>query len=225
MVNSPLSSCWHIGVTGGIGSGKSTVVGLLQTAGAFVIDADQLARNSTSSHGAAIHQIRTIFGDRFIGPDGAMLREAMRNQVFSDPDAKRRLEAIIHPIVLQQAQEMAASAARAGASVILHEIPLLTESGHWRRRLHRVIVVDCDVPTQIRRVMLRNGLTHEAAAAIVAGQASREQRRAIADAVIDNGAQISPEQLHVQVTTLARDFGLMIAPKELPSDPVRIPFQ
>ena len=216
---------YRLGLTGGIGSGKSTVVGLLQAAGAFVIDADQLAHDSTGPQGAAMPQIRSQFGEHFIGPDGAMLRTAMRERVFCDPDAKRQLEAIIHPIVLQQAQAMAARAMRAGMSLILYEIPLLTESGHWRKRLQRVIVVDCDAPTQIRRVIVRNGLSQDTAAAIVAGQASREQRRAIADVVIYNGLQVGPEQLRIQVNALAHDFGLMIAPKETPSDPVRIPFQ
>ena len=225
MIKPSLPFFWHIGITGGIGSGKSTVVGMLQNAGAFVIDADQLARDCTGPHGAAMPRIRAQFGKRFIGPDGAMLRAVMRDHVFQNLNAKRQLEAIIHPIVLQQAQELAANAVRSGTTVILHEIPLLTESGHWRKRLHRVIVVDCDASTQIQRVMQRSGLSQDAAAAVVAAQAERQQRLAIADAVIYNGWQVSQEQLLVQVSALAHGFGLMIAPKEPPSDSVRIPLQ
>ena len=110
-------------------------------------------------------------------------------------------------------------------NLILYELPLLVESAHWRKRLHRVIVVDCDEPTQIQRVMQRNDLEYATAASIIAAQASRQQRRHAADTVIYNGASVNLPQLQTQVNALATSFGLMIAPKELPSDPVRIPLQ
>ena len=216
---------WHIGITGGIGSGKSTVTTLLQSAGAYLIDTDRLARASTMAGGLATAAIRCTFGPAFIGTDGSMNREMMRELVFRDPAAKRKLEAIIHPIVLQQAQALAAQAERQSQRVIAYEIPLLAESGHWRKRLHQVIVVDCDAPTQIQRVMQRSKLDHASAASIVASQASRQQRWQIADAVIHNGAGTNRQQLHSQVRALASGFGLMIAPEEPPSDPVRIPLQ
>ncbi|MDO4794769.1 MAG: dephospho-CoA kinase [Brachymonas sp.] len=204
---------WHIGITGGIGSGKSTVTAMLQAAGAWVIDSDQLARASTGPKGQAIEQIRSVFGHDMIGADGAMRRDAMRRLIFSQPEAKRRLEAIIHPIVLQQAQALAAKAEQQGCPLIAYDIPLLTESAHWRKRLHRVIVVDCDESTQIRRVMQRNGLDQTAAAAIIASQASRRQRLSTADAVIYNGAPVTQAQLQKQVEALACRFGLMIGAK------------
>ncbi|MDO4769401.1 MAG: dephospho-CoA kinase [Brachymonas sp.] len=204
---------WHIGITGGIGSGKSTVTSMLQAAGATVIDTDHLARASTGPKGLAIEQIRTAFGNDVIGTDGGMRRDAMRQLVFNDPAAKRRLEAIIHPIVLQQAQALAAEAESQGQPLIVYDIPLLTESGHWRKRLHRIIVVDCDEPTQIQRVMQRSGLDQATAAAIISSQASRQQRRCVADAVIDNGASVTLAQLHKQVQTVASSFGLMIGAK------------
>ena len=218
--------CWHIGITGGIGSGKSTAAAILQAATeAVLIDADQLARTSTRVEGAAIAQIRATFGDTVIAADGSMRRDVMREWAFRDPAVKRTLEAIIHPIVLQQAQTLAATAERQGKSLILYELPLLVESTHWRKRLHRVIVIDCDEPTQIQRVMQRNGLEHATATSIMAAQASRQQRRQAADAVIYNGASVNLQQLQTQVDALAASFSLMIAPKELPSDPVRIPLQ
>ena len=218
--------CLHIGITGGIGSGKSTAAAILQAAtDASLIDADQLARASTRADGAAMAQIRATFGDAVIAADGSMRRDVMRAWAFRDPAVKRTLEAIIHPIVLQQAQTLAATAERQGKSLILYELPLLVESVHWRKRLHRVIVVDCDEPTQIQRVMRRNGLEHATATSIMAAQAGRQQRRQAADAVIYNGASVNLQQLQTQVNALAASFGLMIAPKELPSDPVRIPLQ
>ena len=218
--------CLHIGITGGIGSGKSTAAAILQAAtDASLIDADQLARASTRADGAAMAQIRATFGDAVIAADGSMRRDVMRAWAFRDPAVKRTLEAIIHPIVLQQAQALATTAERQGKNLILYELPLLVESAHWRKRLHRVIVVDCDEPTQIQRVMQRSGLEHATASLMIAAQASRQQRRQAADAVIYNGASVNLQQLQTQVDALAASFSLMIAPKELPSDPVRIPLQ
>lgn len=205
--------CWHIGITGGIGSGKSTVTAMLQTAGAYVIDTDQLARACTAPQGQAIEPIRAAFDHEVIGTDGAMRRDVMRQRVFNDPAAKSRLEAIIHPIVLQQAQALAAQAERQGQTLIVYDIPLLAESGHWRKRLHRVIVVDCDELTQIQRVMKRSGLDQTTVASIIACQASRQQRLNIADAVICNGHSVTLAQLQRQVQAIAHSFGLMIGAK------------
>ena len=210
MSSAVMPPSWHIGITGGIGSGKSTVAALLQTAGAFVVDADELARACTRAHGAAIGPIRQAFGDEFIDADGAMRRGAMRELVFRLPEARRKLEAIIHPLVFQQAQQLGKAAEHQGWTVILYEIPLLAESPHWRKRLHRVIVVDCDEDTQIHRATQRSALTPDAAKSIVASQASRSERWRIADAVIFNGGAVDPQQLREQVRILGRSFGLMI---------------
>lgn len=204
---------WHIGLTGGIGSGKSTVAELFQRHGAFLIDADAISRATTAVGGAAIAPIRQTFGDRFIQSDGALDRTAMRELVFARPDAKRQLEAIVHPLVLQQIQDSAAQAIRQQARVVLYDIPLLTESSHWRKRLQQVIVVDCDTDTQIARVMRRNQFTREAVEGIIASQATRQQRHAIADAVVQNGSSITLERLRAQVQALARHFHLIIGPK------------
>lgn len=204
---------WHIGLTGGIGSGKSTVAELFQQHGAFLIDADAISRATTAAGGAAITPIRETFGERFIQPDGALDRNAMRELVFAQPDAKRQLEAIVHPLVLQQIRASAAQAVQQGARMVLYDIPLLAESAHWRKRLQQVIVVDCDTDTQIARVMRRNQLTREAVEGIIASQATRQQRHAIADAVVQNGATTRLEGLRAQVEALARHFHLIIGCK------------
>jgi dephospho-CoA kinase len=186
-VNSPTQPRrpFRLGLTGGIGSGKSTVAGLLQALGATVVDADALSRSSTAAGGAAIEPIRSAFGDAFIGPDGALNRDRMRAEVFAHPDAKQRLEAIVHPLV-QAAIEQ--GCAQAPSRVVVLDIPLLVESGHWRERVDTVWVVDCAPETQIQRVMQRNGWPREQVQAVLAAQATREQRLAVADTVIHNDA-------------------------------------
>lgn len=206
--------CWHIGITGGIGSGKSTVSALLAdaTQHTVVIDTDQLARHCTAAKGAAIPAIQSAFGSTFIAPDDSMERDAMRQLVFAQPQARKQLEAIIHPIVQQQALEKAQEAEKQGKSAVFYDIPLLAESTHWRKRLNAIVVVDCDSETQITRVMQRNKLTRAAIEAIITSQASCSERLSIADAVIYNGANTGLQQLRKQVHTLSRHFGLMIAP-------------
>lgn len=174
----------RVGLTGGIGSGKSTVAGFLVEAGATLIDTDALARQLTEPGGAAMPAIAQEFGAGFVSPEGALDRAAMRELAFQDAGAKRRLEAILHPLIGQQADALAAAAA--GAPLLVFDVPLLVESGRWRARVHRILVVDCAESTQIARVMQRNGWTEDAVRRIIAQQASREQRRAVADAVILN---------------------------------------
>ena len=208
---------WHIGLTGGIGSGKSTVSQMFQQFGACVIDADAISRATTAAGGAAIDAIRTQFGASFITPEGALDRNAMRELAFRDPDARKQLEAIIHPLVLQQIRQQAEAASARGIRVIVYDIPLLTESAHWRQRLQQIVVVDCDSETQIARVMQRNQLERSAIEGIIASQATRAQRRQIADAVIRNGAGISLAGLQAQTRALARRFGLIIDAKGNPA--------
>lgn len=174
----------RIGLTGGIGSGKSTVARVLVEAGALLVDTDAIARSLTLAGGAAIEPIRHEFGAEAINGAGALDRERMRAMAFADPAAKRRLEGILHPLIGAQA---AAEGARAQpGQAVVFDVPLLAESRHWRERVHRVLVVDCSEPTQIERVAARAGWSREAAARVIAQQASRATRRAIADAVIHN---------------------------------------
>jgi len=177
----------RIGLTGGIGSGKSTVGQMLQTRGAAVIDADAIARHVTAAHGAAMPAIAQTFGADFITPDGALNRERMRAHVFSQPQAKQALEAIIHPLVMQDTQRQVQTAIANGHPTLVFDVPLLVEAGtRWRPQVDRILVVDCLEETQIQRVMARNGLSREAVQSIIAAQASRAQKLAAADWVIHN---------------------------------------
>jgi len=189
----------RIGLTGGIGSGKSTVTALLAQHGAAVVDTDAIARQLTLPGGAAIESIRAAFGADFVDADGALDRVRMRALAFSDPSAKRRLEAILHPLIGTQTERQAGNA-RAAAAVVF-DVPLLVESGHWRARVDKVLVVDCLEDTQVRRVVARSGWSAPAVQAVLAQQASRAQRRACADAVIFNDA-INPDQLADEVRSV-----------------------
>lgn len=186
----------RVGLTGGIGSGKSTVAAELQRLGATIIDADALSRASTASGGSAIPAIRTAFGHDFITPDGALNRDRMRSLVFANPEAKARLEAIIHPLVRAEIEQRA-NAVPAGQVVVL-DLPLLVESGNWHERVDVVWVVDCSPETQIQRVMQRNGWTRAQVEAVLATQATSAARRALAHTVIDND-RLSLTELQQQV--------------------------
>lgn len=197
----------RLGLTGGIGSGKSTVAHMLVELGAALVDADAAARSVTAPGGAAIEAIRTAFGDDFIGPDGAMDRARMRAHVFSAPQAKQQLEAIVHPLVGLATEAQASAALARGSRCVVFDIPLLVESGRWPARLDRVLVVDCSTETQIARVTQRSGLTPEAVQQIIATQATRARRLAAADAVLYNDG-MDLHQLGGCVEALARHFGL-----------------
>jgi len=197
----------RLGLTGGIGSGKSTVAGLLAGHGAAVIDADAISRQATASSGAAIEAIRQTFGPTFITPDGALDRERMRTHVFHDPSARQQLEKIVHPLVGLETERQTQAALAVGCRCIVYDIPLLVESGRWRARLDQVLVVDCRTETQIARTMQRSDLSRDAVAAIMANQASRAQRLSAADLVLYNDG-LTLEQLAQEVRLLARCFGL-----------------
>ena len=193
----------RIGLTGGIGSGKSTVAGFLREAGAAVVDTDAISRALTLPGGAAMPAIAEQFGADFVAADGAMDRERMRALAFSDASAKRRLEAILHPLITAQAL---AEAAAATVALVVFDVPLLVESGRWRARLARVLVIDCAVPTQIERVLQRPGWTRERIDGALAAQATREARRAAADAVLVNDG-LSLDVLRNEVLGLAARWG------------------
>jgi dephospho-CoA kinase len=197
----------RIGLTGGIGSGKSTVLQMLAALGAAVIDADAISRATTAAGGAAIAAIAQRFGPDFITADGALDRERMRERAYADPQARRRLEAIIHPLVgAESARQVEAALARS-VPCIVFDIPLLVESGRWRAQVDKVLVVDCSPETQVQRVMARSGLAPEAVRAIMGAQATREQRLAAADIVICN-EQLTLDELRDIVVQAARSFGL-----------------
>lgn len=189
----------RIGLTGGIGSGKSTVAQELRELGAEVIDADQLAREVSAANGPAIELLRKQFGARSIGADGGMDRAWMRALAFADPGARRALEAIVHPLVEQATQARVARAAP--GAVIVFEVPLLVESGRWRTRVDRILVIDCEEATQAARVTQRPGWTVETARRVISQQASRTARRSAADAVIDNTC-LTRAELSAQVHAL-----------------------
>ena len=197
----------RLGLTGGIGSGKSTVAQLLLAHGAALVDADAIARDLTGAGGLAIAAIVNAFGPDCLTADGAMDREKMRVRVYGDPTTKQRLETIIHPLVSLQTQKQAAQAAAQGATCIVFDVPLLVEFGVWRSKVDRVLVVDCTPEVQIRRVMARNALSREAIEKIIASQAPRARRLAAADLIIFN-ADLSLKQLATEVEQIARVFGL-----------------
>ena len=197
----------RIGLTGGIGSGKSTVLEMLVAHGAVGIDADAISRATTAPGGAAIPLVAQHFGPDFVGADGALDRARMRERAYGDPDARRQLEAIIHPLVGQEVERQARAAVAAGARCIVFDIPLLVESGRWRSRVDRVLVIDCSPAVQVSRVVARSGLAAAEVEAIIAAQAPRGLRLAAADAVICNEA-LTLDGLRAEVAQAARSFGL-----------------
>ena len=197
----------RIGLTGGIGSGKSTVARMLLDCGAEVIDADAISRQLTALGGLAIREIASHFGNHFITAEGALNRDLMRQLAFTDAAARRQLESIIHPLVRQETLRQTERASAAGRTCLVFDVPLLVESGRWRQQVDQVLVVDCREATQVERVMARNSFTREAVQQIMAGQATRAQRLAAADICIYNDGLLL-EPLRDLVRHVARRFGL-----------------
>ena len=198
----------RIGLTGGIGSGKSTVSRMLAARGATIVDTDAIAHRLTLPGGAAMPALRQAFGEAVVDGAGGLDRARMRTLVFGDAaaqqDARRALEAILHPLIGAEAVRQGAAAT--GAAVVF-DVPLLVESGRWRERVDRILVVDCGEATQVARVMRRSGWTEAAVRAVIAQQATREARRAAADAVILNDGIDLPE-LDARVQALWQAWGL-----------------
>ena len=196
----------RIGITGGIGSGKSTVSQLFEACGSFIIDADQIARSLTLDNGAAIDAIRQSFGGDFITASNALDRDKMRAAVFQQPAKKQQLEAILHPLIKRTIFEKYAWACKHSQQpLVIFDIPLLAESAQWSPRLDYVVVVDCSESTQISRVMARNQLSEDAVRAIMAQQATRTQRLRKADAVLWNETT-SLQALGAEVQQLYNDL-------------------
>ena len=195
----------RIGLTGGIGSGKSTLAQLMVARGVALIDADAVSRQLTAAGGPAMPDIKREFGQAFIAADGSLARDRMRELVFTQPEARLRLQALLHPRILSALLEQESLLINQGKPLVLLDIPLLVESAHWRQKLDRVLVVDCSTDTQIRRVMQRSGMTAKQVEDIMATQANRAQRLSAADWVIDNDSddigklmrQAQAIQLHI----------------------------
>jgi dephospho-CoA kinase len=197
----------RIGLTGGIGSGKSTVLQMFAELGAAVVDADAISRATTAAGGAAIAAIRAHFGPEFVTPEGALDRERMRAHAYADPQARKKLEGIIHPLVGRESESQVEAAVAAGVRCIVFDVPLLVESGRWRAQVDRVVVIDCSLETQVERVVARSGLSAAEVRTIIAAQASRADRLAAADVVICNEG-LSLGELRDNVVQAARRFGL-----------------
>jgi dephospho-CoA kinase len=195
-----------VGLTGGIGSGKSAAADEFARLGATVVDTDAIAHQLTRAGGAAIAEVRRAFGDGCIAADGAMDRDKVRALVFADAAAKQRLEAILHPLIRAESERRIAAAT---GPYVVYVVPLLVESGDYRRRVQRVLVMDCPDAIQIERVQARSKLPAEQVRAIIASQAPRAARLAAADDVIDNSGTIAAlrkraAELHARYLDLAR---------------------
>ena len=199
-------SRYIVGLTGGIGSGKSAAADCFGAHGIVIVDADAVAHELTAPGGAAIAAIEAEFGAAVITPEGALDRAAMRRLAFADPAARTRLEHILHPRIRSICDQRCAEANSPYALLV---VPLLVESGIHRQRCQRLAVVDCPEEMQIARVMARNGMTRAEVERIMAAQATRQQRLAVADDVIDNSgapAALAPQiaALHDKYLELAR---------------------
>ena len=192
-----MNTKFRLGLTGGIGSGKTTVANFFAELGASIIDTDAIAHQLTAPNGDAIPIIELFFGGAAIQTDGALNRSYMRDLIFQDASKKKQLETILHPLIRLEAERQALLAQ---GNYLIFVVPLLFESGNWQNRVDQIAVVDCHVETQIQRVIQRNGLARAQVEAIIKSQATRSNRLAIADVVIDSEQSLM--QLKKQVTTL-----------------------
>jgi dephospho-CoA kinase len=186
-----------VGLTGGIGSGKTTVAELFASNGAGIVDTDEISHQLTAPHQPAVDEIARQFGPQFVADDGSLDRTRMRNFVFTDRIARKNLEAILHPRIRQESVRQIQNST---APYVIVVVPLLIESGAYRETIGRILVVDCNPDTQVCRVMKRGGLNRDEVLAIIATQVSREQRLSAADDIIHNDADL--EALVKQVNAL-----------------------
>lgn len=206
----------RLGLTGGIGSGKSTVAALLAASGAAVVDADAIARELTAPAGLAMPLLVATFGADFMTPEGALERAKMRTLAYADANVRQRLEAILHPLIRQETLRLSELAAAQKRNCIVFDIPLLIESATWRQQVDQVLVVDCTSEVQISRVMARSQLSRAEVEKIIASQVSRERRLSAADMVIFN-VGLSLDTLAEEVCQISQRFGLSSAPHEATS--------
>lgn len=195
-----------VGLTGGIGSGKSAAADAFATLGIEVVDTDAIAHELTAAHGDAIPPIVQAFGLRVLRSDGGMDRDAMRALVFEDEGARKRLEAILHPMI---GQRSLARCLQATSPYVILAVPLLIESASYRERCKRICVVDCPPELQLARVMTRSGLSEAQVRAIMGAQATRDERLAVADDVIDNSGTLA--QLEARVHALDQVYRRLAA--------------
>jgi len=188
---------FSVGITGGIGSGKSTIARLFAEKGAEIVEMDEIAHQLTAPDGKAMEAISKTFGEEFVNPDGSLNRAHMRELVFQDASARKKLEAILHPMIKEEAKKQAR---HSKGKYIIYVIPLLTEQVVWQDMPDRILLVDCPEEIQIERVMIRNKMTKEQVKAIMAAQASRSERLAIADDIILNDTEM--DKLLAKVTYL-----------------------
>jgi dephospho-CoA kinase len=197
-------ACFSVGLTGGVGSGKSTIGGMLSRRGAGIVDADAIAHELTQPGGAAIDALRAAFGEAAIAGDGSLDRAWMRARAFADTGVRARLEAILHPLIRAASNHRAEQLSAAGSPYVVFVIPLLVESGDARGRFDRILVVDCSEATQIARVCLRPGVDANIAQAILAAQAKRARRLEAADDVLFNEAPL--EEIEARVDRLHQRY-------------------
>lgn len=193
-----------VGLTGGIGSGKSAAASAFARLGVPVVDADACAHRLTAAGGSAMPALKAAFGDGIVAADGGLDRAAMRARTFSDPAVRGQLEALLHPLIRAACEAQVVEALGAGAAYVIWAVPLLVEKGDWRSRMQRVLVVDCPEALQIARVQARSGLSAEEVKRIMAAQTSRAERLAAADDVIDNAGTLA--ELDEQVARLDRKY-------------------
>ena len=190
-----------VGLTGGIGSGKSAVADEFARLGAAIVDSDVIAHELTGPNGLALPEIRKVFGEKAIGPDGAMDRKKMRDRVFARPDEKKKLEALLHPLIREESRRRIAAAS---GPYVVHVVPLLIESPDYRSRVDRVLVVDAPEEIRVARVQARSGLSPDEVRAIIRAQAPGAERLAAADDVIDNGG--TRDALRTRVAALHEKY-------------------
>jgi dephospho-CoA kinase len=191
-----------VGLTGGIGSGKSAAAEIFAELGAAIVDVDEISHALTASNGAAMSEIRAVFGAMAINGDGALDRAAMRRLVFADPTARKKLEAILHPMIRSEADRRCLAASAFPYVVLV--VPLLIESGEYQQRCDRVVVVDCSDANQIARVVARSGMAEKDVKRIMVAQANRTERLAAADDIIDNDGNLG--ELRTQIAALNRKY-------------------
>jgi dephospho-CoA kinase len=196
-----------VGLTGGIGSGKSTVADLFAAQGVRVVDTDLISRQLTQADGAALPAIRAAFGAEVIDADGTLNRNKMRELVFGNPAEKKRLESILHPLIYEQTRQLANSGTDAPYTLVV--VPLLFESGRYTDWLHRIITVDCPEETQLFRTMQRSHMDEAAVRAIMAQQISRTERLALADDIITNNGPL--DDLKAQIIGMHRRLSALAA--------------